>query len=354
MGSGYLAQLATLPTETLTLIFSHFCLHCCGEHNQPCDLGTVQQRQAEFQLHRPSQKQHRRSWYYLLYRRPLCSLSRVSRRFRDISQPILHHEFAHGHGDSWKSIGFKWDRRLVLFMRTMSQRRDLASVVKVVSLHWKLFKSIRKHNASKALTQCAGVMGIDLPKAWRQRALRLAPLPQDDAMAKDFSDFLVSFLDGEHGLSTSTVDELRLKLDSDSGMGKVWIAAELFAMLLAQLPNLEYLSIRNSDLRFRLCCSSALSALNVSSLPLKTFDSHIFANPILELASGLQAFDIRSERDLPSPIPPMPNLSVLRVSQISLVETKLRDLLSACTGGLRTFAYETAIYTTKATLPYGP
>lgn len=159
-------------------------------------------------------------------------------------------------------------------------------------------------------------------------------------MAKDFSDFLVSFLDGEHGLSTSTINELGRKLDSDHGIGKIWIAAELFAMLLAQLPNLEYLSIRNSDIRFRLCCSSALSALNVSSLPLKTFDSHIFANPILELASGLQAFDIRSETDLPSPIPPMPNLSVLRVSRIPLVETKLRDLLSACSGGLHTFAYE--------------
>ncbi|KAH7007431.1 hypothetical protein EDB80DRAFT_518093, partial [Ilyonectria destructans] len=329
-----------LPTETLTLIFSNFCLHCCGEYDQPCDVGTVQMRQAQLLRQRPLQEEHKKSWHYLLYRRPLCSLSRVSRRFRDIAQPILHHEFAHGHGDSWCSKGFKWNKRLVLFMRTMSQRRDLASVVKVVSLQWKLFQPIHKHDASKALTQCADAMGIDLPKAWRQRALRLAPLPQDDAMAKDFSDFLVSFLDGEHGLSTSTINELRRKLDSDSGIGKIWIAAELFAMLLAQLPNLEYLSIRNSDIRFRLCCSSALSALNVSSLPLKTFDSHIFANPILELASGLQAFDIRSEDDLPSPIPPMPNLSVLRVSRIALAETRLRDLLSACTGGLRTFAYE--------------
>lgn len=205
--------------------------------------------------------------------------------------------------------------------------------------------SIRKHEASKALIECADSMGIDLPKAWRERALHPVPfssfdLFQEEFQAKDYSDFLVSFLDGEHGLSASTIKELRRKLDSENGIGKTWIAAELFAMLLSQLPNLEYLSIRSYDSRARPFCSSAVSALNVSSLPLKTFDSPMFVSPILELASGLQAFDIRGEDGLPSPIPPMPNLSILRVSRMILTEKKLRDLLSACTGGLRTFTYE--------------
>ncbi|KAF7556947.1 hypothetical protein G7Z17_g1079 [Cylindrodendrum hubeiense] len=316
MGS---ATLASLPTEVLALIFGHFCLHCRGEHDQPRDIGTVQQRQVQFRQQSDAQKRSERSWYYLLYRLPLCSLSRVSTRFRDIAQPILHHEFVHGHGDSWDSTGFNWERRLLLFMRTVKQRPDLARRTKVVGIHWFLFKSLGQ--TTETLKQCATAMGVNLRNVWRDRAVRFASFTDDKAHKVPlFMSFLVSFLDGEHGLDLAGLQNIGCELALVHDTEHCWMASELLALLLAQLPNLEHLSTQDFDDKLGLFPALALLALNVSRLPLKTLDVDIRPAPIIGLASGLETLNIRGNWRRQLEVPPMPNLKVLRVTGTTLPE----------------------------------
>ncbi|KAH6889668.1 hypothetical protein B0T10DRAFT_486558 [Thelonectria olida] len=62
---------------------------------------------------------------YLGLRHTLFQLCLVSRRLRNVAQPIMYHEFLLGYGDSktiWKCSG---DRRLTSFIRTVASRRDI-------------------------------------------------------------------------------------------------------------------------------------------------------------------------------------------------------------------------------------
>ncbi|KAF7536617.1 hypothetical protein G7Z17_g13013 [Cylindrodendrum hubeiense] len=335
--------LANLPTEILTLIFGSFCLHCCGVHRQLCGLGTLQQhqQQRQAQQQREEQKPNERSWYSL-ERQPLLSLCLVSKRTRDVAQPILYHEFVLGYGDSWRSKAYSWDGRLASFTRTVAQRWDLARYVKVVSIHSRLLDVVQEDEARIALMEGAHSLGIDLLSAWTQRK----PDPsRDEKWILDFPEFLVSFLNKETKHTRRVQRRLTLSFEYPRAPGQRIIATELAAVLIAQLPNLDRLTFQEpftEDSCLGPFPPSALPYLNISSLPLKTLDLGIPSLPLLERATGLETLNIQ-RCDFPSPIPPLPNLKVIRIANLNLSDSQLQNLLVSCTGNLRTFVYEAVL-----------
>jgi len=166
---------ANLPTETLQLIFSTFCLHC-RDREKP------QSRAPDASLHGTEQHRDKRSWYSLDCH-VLFSLCLVSRRFRNIAQAILYHEFVPGYRDSWRSTMYTWDGRLTSFMRTMAQRQDLAALVKRIYIHPYLLISISDEDAQDALKQAAHAPRIE---SWQRLSsdklvtILLANLPNLD------------------------------------------------------------------------------------------------------------------------------------------------------------------------------
>ncbi|KAI0166686.1 hypothetical protein GGR57DRAFT_447574 [Xylariaceae sp. FL1272] len=109
--------LSKLPSEVLSLILGNFCRHC----REPAAVPRV---------YFPSRQQERDqpSWYpqdlHALY-----SVCLVSSRLRDIAQSILYHEFVPGYGDSWRSMRYEWETRLIRFLRTVPLRREVAAMV---------------------------------------------------------------------------------------------------------------------------------------------------------------------------------------------------------------------------------
>ena len=331
-------SLANLSTETLSLIFSHFCLHCCGGYDKPWD--------SRHPNDRKEQKPNKKSWYSV-DRQALVSLSLVSRRLRDIAQNFLYHEFALGYGDSWRSDLYSWDNRLLPFLRTLVQRRDLASLVKHAYIHPRLLSMTRidLDEARTLLKEAGNVLGVDLPHAWRQR---IPQLHIEGRMGRRpyFGAFLADFLDGKGDLDEQSRQDLKKHLNDGAQYARRWLAAEIVAMLIAHLPNLEYLGLDDDDhwpsAGFP---TSALTALNVSRLPLKTLDLGVHAElpTFLQLVPGLSTLNFHTW-GLEPPIPPLPNLKVLCATEASFDDRTLQLFLSACTGGLHTFAYEAAEY----------
>jgi hypothetical protein len=279
-----------LPTEALQLIFSTFCLHCRAKHQLTAPDGYLR-----------GTYQHRdeRSWYSLECQ-TLFSLCLVSRRFRDIAQPILYHEFVPGYGDSWRSTVYVWDGRLTSFIRTILQRRDLALLVKRIYIHPYLLKPIGNEEAQDALEQAIYTLGI---KSWQQ-------------------------LSGN----------------------------DLVTILIAELPNLEHFSLQVDTFPSKSISSSGLRSAGVSRLPLRTIDISLHATPrqasrnlfsldfraraIFELATGLETLNLHMCGSIwnRTPIPSLPNLKTLRITYSRLGEKDIKRLLSSCTG-LRTFVY---------------
>ncbi|CAM1504774.1 Fc.00g023650.m01.CDS01 [Cosmosporella sp. VM-42] len=334
-------SLDNLSTETLCLICSHFCLHCRGVYQHSWDDLPLQyhQNQEAPKVHETSQ--------YSLDRQSLCSLSLVSKRLRDIAQNVLYHEFALGFSDYWGTNAAAWDGRLMCFLRTVVARPDLATLVKAVHIHPCLLNLDRVDldEARSLLIKAASSLGIDLPEAWRQRIPSLH-LDTFRHRQRSFESFLASFLDGNDMLAKEAQQKLKKQLTEGGQYARRWLAAELVAMLIAHLPNLAYLGLDDDD---RWPDSgfpgSALTALKVSQLQLKTLHLGLVAEPLVQLAKDLSTLCLCGP-GLESSFPPqsLPNLKALRVSEANLRDGTLQDLLSACTGGLHTFVYEAAKY----------
>ncbi|KAJ4129715.1 hypothetical protein NW754_003998 [Fusarium falciforme] len=304
-------SILNLSNEIFLSIFGYFCLHCQHEYNQSWDDRPFRSHDASGGKQQPDAK----SWYSI-DRHTLFSLSLTSKRFRDLAQPIMYHEFVLGYGDSWLSESYTWEGRLVSFIRTLSRRPDLAHRVKVMYIHTSLFgrNTDESRTANRVvILEAAHALGIDLPEAWRQRMSRVT-----DAESYDWPEvyqvFLGCYLD----------DKL--------------------AILIAQTPHLEYLSLQG-DNRWPSCglAKSSLSALRVSNLPLKTLDLGIGGYPIIELAPGLETLNLHQYTlHFGHSIPNMPSLRTLRVTDALMLAVTLQKLLDACTGGLVAFEYEAA------------
>ncbi|KAI1828063.1 hypothetical protein F4861DRAFT_535491 [Xylaria intraflava] len=295
-------MLSDLPTEILQLILSNFCLHCHESDGVPL-AHFPRKRQA---LDQPS--------WYSLDRQALYSACLVSRRFRDIAQPILYHEFVPGYGSSHYSERYQWTGRFTSFLRTVAQRRDLANLVRDLYFHDWLRASItlEPHIAEAALEESARARGVNL------------------------SDFLEPF----RGSPTQ-------RLLEPYGPG----ASELVAMLLFCLPNLTRICF-DMDIPFPPIPASALSAAGVR-LPLQTIevDAHgselrYVLGGVLELSLptlrtlNVDYYSSRSGDELGISDLFFPSLRKIIISRSEISGPDLQLLLSCCTG-LETFIYDT-------------
>ncbi|KAH6876557.1 hypothetical protein B0T10DRAFT_497717 [Thelonectria olida] len=322
-------SLSGLSNEVLLQIFSHFCLHCQDRYNQSWDARPLRARPFT-----ENQEPNTKSWYSL-NRHALFSMSLTSKRLRDISQQVLYHEFVLGYGDSWASDLYSWKGRLMSFMRTLTKRPDLAKLVKVVYVHTYLLDDTPEEKRA-ALMEAAHGLGIDLPNAWRQR-ISDEPNGESSDWLHCFNAFLFSFLDGKEYPNPKANKWLKKAFPDTADR---WLNAEVVAMLVAQLPSLDYLSVQG-DFHWPAFGFSegALSALNVSRLPLKTLDLGVDGDAIIALAARLETLNLH-QTYVKSPVPPMPNLKKLRITKVQMTHRKLQDILTACTRGLEAFEYE--------------
>ncbi|KAI1332142.1 hypothetical protein F5Y16DRAFT_214489 [Xylariaceae sp. FL0255] len=269
------------------------------------------------QAHVLSKKQKRKepSWYCLDLQR-LCTASLVSRRLRDVAQPILYHEFSPGYGDSWLSRQCTWSGRLFSFLRTLTRRPDLAKLVQGLHLDYRLLTSIahKQNEIEAALEDLALIRGIDLPTSLEQfRSIREQELMRPPRPSAD----------------------------------------ELVAMVLSCLPSLARLYIPYS-IALNPPPTSALSAAGSLRLPLQTLeidaDGTNLRNGlggILDMSiSTLRTLDVdfftSSDDEKPGFLnfffPSLRNINVTS-SRMDGLDVKL--LLSRCTG-LEKFSYNCA------------
>lgn len=284
-----LATLTGLPNETLKLIFSTFLTH---QLIPPDSYFRGTQQQSDEQ-----------SWHSIQCH-ALFSLSLVSKRFRDIAQPILYNEFVPGYGDSWKSTLYTWDGRLTSFLNTIARRPDLAAFVKRIYIHPHLANSVDEKGNEDGIQQAARAVGI---KKWQQLS-----------------------------------------------------GGDLVATLITKLPNLKHFSLQTVTKPVGGLSSSYLRTLGTSVLPLTTIDintcspSNVHASMSLFNLESCAGAILDQTRDLETlnlhmcggiqHRAPLPKLKTLRITHSRLNEMDLEGILSSCTG-LRTFVFE-------ATCPY--
>ncbi|KAJ4258916.1 hypothetical protein NW762_008003 [Fusarium torreyae] len=327
-----------LPSDVLQLIFNQFCLHCQDAFSQSWDDRPLRPAQKRLERQIPSHK----SWYSI-DRHTLCSLSLACRDFRDVAQPILHHEFALGYGSSWESMEYKWDGRLASFIRTLARRPDLARLVRVIYIHTRLFRfntdATRATNRA-VVREAAQALGIDLPAAWKRRLSTISDDESQDS-PEIYRTFLGSYLDDKPDLTAKQERDLHEAMTVLPLPGWRWMNAEMIATLIAQTPYLQYLSLQGGR-EWPTCGlpESSLRALGISNLPsLKTLDLGVGAS-IIGLAPRLETLNLLQHSYLGPSTPNMPNLKTLRLTDALMTPRELQRLLSACTGGLEAFEYE--------------
>ncbi|KAH7129089.1 hypothetical protein EDB81DRAFT_808699 [Dactylonectria macrodidyma] len=226
-------------------------------------------------------------------------------------------------------------------MRTMRERRDLAKVVKVASIHSHLITWIDNQDARRTFFANSDAMYIDLPGLWIKRAKKHLTDPHDH-----FSRFLMTLFDHGRGLDSKAKESVEDKYEPHYGHGDCWLMSQLVAMLIKQLPNLQHFSTRGCQHILGSSPESFLADLQLLHLPMKILDIETWISPLVELASGLETLNIHGTWASEPPIPKMPNLKVLRLIPKELKAhwdpsaSFLEDILLACTGSLCTFVLE--------------
>ncbi|KAL2836455.1 hypothetical protein BJY01DRAFT_258645 [Aspergillus pseudoustus] len=299
------AALDTLPLEVTSLIFNCLRPKSCGalhpDFTEPPDV----------YFHDGSQESSEPAWYSLQLQ-PLLSLCLVCKRLGNLAQPLLHREFLLGYGDSWRSNRFTWSGRLIGFMRTVARRRDLAAQVTRIFIHPEIWESHRSKTVVERWQS-------EQNPVWRSRC--------------PFS-----------------WSEVRLSED------------DLIAVLILELPNLQYCSLQVGVDTDEIAPGASFRAALISRLPIKTVDLNLCATScevrksygkfsiiqrafsLLNLSMGLETLNLHQYygsvlRDDIDPIPALPNLKNLRLTFSWLNERTLQSLLSSC-GSLQTFHYE--------------
>ncbi|KAI0024112.1 hypothetical protein F4780DRAFT_636786 [Xylariomycetidae sp. FL0641] len=335
-------MLDQLPTEIINLIFGHFCLHCQQneQHTPPDD------------YFRGTRQLYDEPSWYCQQRQPLLSLSLVSKYIQGLAQPILHHEFLLGYGDSWRSRSFAWDGRLLSFMRTMAQRRDLARVVKRAYIHNKLLESVNYRDALPTFKLAARALGIRVPDDWRPYALESLDKQTVEAALKAPPEQVMGCILYEYSQKPWTGKTALRKQQA--------VGSTLILMLLLQLPNLKHLSLQvTQECWFNSVPAAALRACRMPKIPLKTLDISSYARSddpsvysvrlggqtrgIQELASGLTTLNLHMCDSVRRPQLPasMINLKVLRITYSRIRESELGGILASCSR-LEEFVYQVA------------
>ncbi|KAF4455165.1 hypothetical protein FALBO_15696 [Fusarium albosuccineum] len=300
------ASLPNLFPELLRLIFGYFCLHCCGGFREP--YWVEPDDEAE------------QSASYLQGRQTLCTLSLVSRRFRDIAQDILHHEYLLGYTDLRHPEWYSWDGRLTAFMRTVASRRDLARLVRTVFIHPASVECIGLDEAWAALNHSSNALGFSLSETWEQRKSD----PREHPGRSDY-DFRQKFFLGQ-------LDALdrhnRLRYNGV-------LPPELYAALIALLPNLDHLIFRNG-VGYTDVPMTAMKALGITSLPLRTLEVGCTPNNLLAVAPDLEVLTYDDAGFLPQ----TSKLKSLRHRKVAINEHNFRRIASCAPVGLSSFVYE--------------
>ncbi|KAK5987211.1 hypothetical protein PT974_11335 [Cladobotryum mycophilum] len=265
----------------------------------------------------------------------LYSLCLVSRRVRDLAQPFLYREFTMG-GKHLRFYCFwamayrsdpKWSGRLVQFVRTLIEHRDLARLVKRVRISEEIFVHAGRTESILAVLKQA-VTHVFPSSSWTPE--------RSQEMSGTQSE-------GEHRLWC-----MRRTL-SDQNF-HMFLKSELVACLIALLPNLEHL---------RLCDGFRQSylehdeipffwkAAKMKSLPLRTLDLGTGLErmvPVMSMALHLETLNLHAcESIFPfadGPRVTFPNLKTLLLTDSMFNHDEVRRLLNCCTGGLHKFAYE--------------
>ncbi|RSL50593.1 hypothetical protein CEP54_011847 [Fusarium duplospermum] len=304
--------LTDLPSELLHLIFGHFCLHCRGGFREPYfvekDAG------------------HDQSEAYLRDRHSLFSLCLVSRRMRDVAQHVLHHEFVLGYAHLQRRWTYSWRGRLTSFIRTVSTRRDLAALVKTVFFHPLLQEGVELGDAWLAMRHAADALQVDLAEVWKRREL-------DDMSWRmprvDYELARELFLGPLHSINRVTRPR-----------DLVALVTELFAVLLALLPNLKHLAFGTDiGVGVLLWSPAAMSALGVTKLPLRVFESNFRPGELSKLMPDLESLtcDRLGDHEKFS----FPRLKSLCIRDICLGKWDLGKIAGFCPESLSSFTYET-------------
>lgn len=350
--------ITSLPTETLGSIFGHFCLHCCHGDTEGPD-SYFRSSDHPYQ----QQEAHERSWYLADYRQPLVSLCLVSRRFRDVAQQVLHHEFVLGYGDSWRSAASSWDRRLTTFLRTVGRRDDLANAVRRVSLHPRLLEAAELGDAGAVveLRRMGHALGLESgvearPPCYQARpghGRHQPPTPERTIERYQHELRWLNHIPRE--------DYVDLYTSTEGFRERHALGLELLAILIGILPSVERLSIQQTVVDYDTPYLSGLRSMTTAKGAhlLKTLDfathDHMSelmikmpsqAAATLELAQGtLQTLNLHMCNGFwanSENAPTFRSLKTLRLTQSHLSAVELRVLLSCCTGGLTSFTYEAA------------
>lgn len=347
------ATITSLPAETLSSIFGHFCLHCCH--------GSTEGPESYFRSpdDRPQQQADERSWYLADYRQPLVSLCLTSRRLRDVAQQVLHHEFVLGYGDSWRSASCSWDRRLTSFLRTVGTREDLAAAVRRVSLHPKLLEAAEFSDVGAVvdLRRMGRGLGLEVadesaPPCYQERPGWTRPQerrrPSGNVVCIKYAP-------------RTRVEYVDAYTAAESFRESHALGLELLAILIGMLPSVERLSIQQTVVDYDTPYLSGLRSMTTAkgARQLKTLDlaTHDFSSELMikvpSQAAGslwlsgdtLQTLNLHMVNGFWSKsedAPTFRSLKVLRLTKSHLSAVGLRVLLSCCTGGLTSFTYEAA------------
>lgn len=188
----------------------------------------------------------------------LCALSRVSRRLRDVAQPVLYHEFPNFEHR---------ERRLEPFLEAVTSRPDLARAVKVMAWNSNLANDLDVIRAQKGYHQGLKALRIDANQLWRER--------RDDRLQLKHHKALHTFIFGDKYNDTRSYNSL------------LWRAAcaEILILLLALMPNLTTLI---ADDEYDMFLSpSALRVYGVNSIKLRELLATHLPHVILDMAPDL-------------------------------------------------------------------
>ncbi|CAH0052050.1 unnamed protein product [Clonostachys solani] len=292
--SQWRASASRLSPELLRMIFAWFCPHCRGNFEW--------QHWAD----RHDGEQHEQD---------VCSLfnlCRVSVAFCNAAQEVLYHSF-----DTRYPTTSRSRLQLELFLRSIAARPDLARSVKAVILDPSSIANLDFFASRDAFDHCAHALGTSALDLWTQteHAYRANPQTQHQGCEAFF---------------------LR---DADPGTWATrpsipFLASELLTMLVALLPNLSYLKVDSPIEQLDLSRVTS-DAIGLTRLPLKTLDTTLRFESLLELSPGVGTLVCRSGLSWDS----LPSVQSLVIATHSVDHLAIQRVLAACTGHLSNFSY---------------
>ncbi|ROW05928.1 hypothetical protein VPNG_08026 [Cytospora leucostoma] len=298
-----------LPAETLNSIIQHFCLHCAQKEENDtyfrCRQGQPQQPEAP-------------SWYSVEYRKPL-------------------------------------------------ERTDLAAEVQRVFLHPHLQNSSEFDDIEgfEGVQNLANSLGVKLSRASRPPKSPKTPKTEFQYSPEDMALFSTYSMTACCGMD-SRDENIRNHVSTSGSKHRYCLAAELFAILLTRLPNIQRLSFQpnvfySEAISKKVLLSAGTPALSLlKMLDISTRDCMTFFNlfqeakgPISLSAASLTTLNLHMcdtfwAKARNAPPPALASLQHLSLTRSRLTAEQLSQLISSCSSGLRSFTFEAAYpYDTK-------